>query len=166
MKKQLYIAQKLFNIMLHTFLIMLATLVINEPAVNTESVMVRHTELRKYTIEYLTLLNEYDVEYDKNIPVIMRMSKVMSMGVAGAAYGMMKDDEINVVINERTWKYLNDDQKRWLVYHELSHDMFDMRHFDTDIMHPQTPGTRKAKKDIDFKIKMLMLKIRNKVNGR
>lgn len=162
MKKQLYIATKLLKIMVHTFIIMIATLMLNEPVVNTETVMVRHDELRKYTIEYLTLLNEYDIDYDKRTMVIVRMSNVMGMEIAGAAYGMMKDDEINVVINERTWKYLNDDQKRWLVYHELSHDMFDMRHFSTPVMHPRTPTARKAKKDWEYNKKMLFLSIKRR----
>lgn len=162
MKKQLYIATKLFKIMIHTFIVMISTLMLNQPVVNTETVMVRHEELRKYTIEYLTLLNEYDVDYDKQTMVIVRMSNVMGMGVAGAAYGMMKDDEINIVINKRTWKYLNDDQKRWLVYHELSHDMFDMLHYSTPIMHPKAPNARKAKKDWEYNKKMLFLSIKHR----
>lgn len=163
MKKQLYIATKLLKIMTHTFLVMLATLFINEPVVDESKIFVRDAELRQYTIEFLTALNEYDVDYDKSIPVAVRFSKVMNMGVAGAAMGMMKDNETNVIVNEKTWKYLNEDQRRWLVYHELAHDMFDLRHWSTPIMHPQTPGKRKAAKDWEFNKKKLFLTIKHKV---
>lgn len=150
-----------------TFLIIVATLFFNEPVVDESKVYVRNAELRQYTIEFLTYLNEYDVDYDKDIPVAVRFSKVMDMGVAGAAMGMMKDNETNVIVNEKIWKYLNGDQKRWLVYHELAHDMFDMRHFSSPIMHPQTPSARKAKKDFDYNVQKLFnsIKLKVKRNG-
>jgi len=145
-----------------TFIVMVLALVVNEPVVNEEKVYVRDAELRQYTIEFLEALNEYDIDYDKEIPVAVRFSKVMAMTTAGAAYGMMKAEETNVIINERIWKYLDVNQKRWLVYHELAHDMFDMRHFSSPIMHPQTPSARKAIKDFDYNKKKLFLTIRNR----
>lgn len=141
---------------------MVLALVVNEPVVNEKMVMVRNTELRQYTIEFLEALNEYEIDYDKNIPVAVRFSKVMDMTTAGAAYGMMKDDVTNVIINERIWKYLDVNQKRWLVYHELAHDMFDMRHFSSPIMHPKTPSKRKAIKDWEFNKKKLFLTIKHR----
>ena len=72
MKKQLYIAQKLFNIMFTTFITLVLTLAFNEPVVDESKVFVRDAELRQYTIEFFTALNEYDVDYDKSIPVAVR----------------------------------------------------------------------------------------------
>ena len=151
----------LINIM-KTFILIVATLIINEPVVDESKVFVRDAELREYTIDFLNGLDEYDIDYDKSIPVAVRFSKVMDMSVAGAAMGMMKENEINVIVNEKTWKYLSKEQKRWLIYHELAHDMFDLRHWSTPIMHPQTPSKRKAAKDWEFNKKKLFLTIKHR----
>ncbi len=148
-----------------TFMIIVATLLLNEPAVNEERVMVRDTELRQYTIEFLTELDNYDIDYDKNQNIVVRFNKLLNNGVAGAAYGMHHDDYTTVFINPMIWKYLNADQKRWLVFHELAHDMFNTAHFSTPIMHPQTPTARKARKDWEYNKKMLFITIKHKHNG-
>mgnify|MGYP003133522759 CR=1 FL=1 len=148
-----------------TFMIIVATLLLNEPIVNEDRVMVRDTELRQYTIEFLTELDKHDIDYDKNQNIVVRFNKLLNNGVAGAAYGMNHDDYTTVFINPVIWNYLNADQKRWLVFHELAHDMFNARHFSTPIMHPQTPTARKARKDWDYNKKMLFITIKHKYNG-
>jgi DNA-dependent RNA polymerase auxiliary subunit epsilon len=167
MEKMSYLSGKLIIKIMTTFLIIVATLFFNEPVLNEEKVLVRDTELRQYTIEFLTYLNEYDVDYDREQTVNVRFNKLLGNGVAGAAYGMEHDEYTMVFINPMIWKYLNGDQKRWLVYHELAHDMFDMRHFSSPIMHPQTPTARKAKKDFDYNVKKLFnsIKLKVKRNG-
>ena len=162
MKKMYYLSGKLLINIMKTFIVIVATLMMNQPVVDESKVFVRDPELRQYTIEFLTALDEYDIDYDRSIPVAVRFSKVMAMGVAGAAMGMMKDDETNVVVNQKTWKYLNEDQRRWLVYHELAHDMFNLRHWSTPIMHPQTPSKSKAARDWEFNKKKLFLTIKHR----
>ena len=157
-----YLSGKLIINIMKAFILIIATLILNEPVVDESKIYVRDPELRGYVMEFLTELEDYDVDYDKSIPVAVRFSKVMSMGVAGAAYGMRMDDETNVVVNKRIWKHLNDDQKRWLVFHELSHDMFDITHWSTPIMHPKTPTAREAKSDWEYNKKMLFITIRHR----
>jgi len=158
-----YLSGKLIIKIMTTFLIIVTTLFFNEPVLKEDKVLVRDAELRQYTIEFLTYLNEYDVNYDKEQTVDVRFNKLLGNGVAGAAYGMSHDEYTMVFINPLVWKYLNGDQKRWLVYHELAHDIFNMRHFSSPIMHPKTPSPRKAKKDFDYNAKKLFLSIKYKV---
>ena len=143
------------------FITMIATLLFNEPVLPAdEYILVRDTELRQYTIEFLTKLDEYNVKYDKNQKIIVRFNKLLGRGVAGAAYGMFHKEYTTVFINPQIWKLLNNDQKRWLVFHELSHDMFDMRHHMSDIMHPTTPSAKRASMKIEKKMDFHFKKLR------
>jgi len=54
--------------------------------------------------------------------------------VAGIAIGMMNDKAVNVVLNVAIWDSLSKAEKKALVYHELSHDVFGLRHGTCDLM--------------------------------
>jgi uncharacterized protein (UPF0264 family) len=54
--------------------------------------------------------------------------------VAGIAIGMFNDKAVNVVLNVAIWDSLSRAEKKALVYHELSHDVFGLEHGTCDLM--------------------------------
>lgn len=54
--------------------------------------------------------------------------------VAGIAIGMFNPYAVNVILNIDIWKVLSRAEKKALVYHELSHDVFELHHNTCDIM--------------------------------
>ena len=50
------------------------------------------------------------------------------------------DNITSIDINETAFWYLTKNQRRFLVYHELSHDIFNLEHHSTPIMTTPMPG--------------------------
>jgi len=50
------------------------------------------------------------------------------------AMGMFNPYCVNVVVSIDIWKFLDRSEKKALIYHELSHDVFDLHHNTCDIM--------------------------------
>lgn len=48
--------------------------------------------------------------------------------VNGIAMGMNNDSEIEIYINENYWRSASDKEKKLLIYHELGHDILNLKH--------------------------------------
>ena len=52
----------------------------------------------------------------------------------------MNIDNITFIqINKNYWNHLNKQQRRLLMFHELSHDIFNLEHFDIELMNTPIP---------------------------
>tara|TARA_R100000541_G_scaffold50989_1_gene58312 strand:- start:230 stop:676 length:447 start_codon:yes stop_codon:yes gene_type:complete len=87
-------------------------------------------DLQSYVSEYLSLLEDNNVKVKEQDFIVVFNSMMPSPRIAGYAYGMFKDDYVLVNINPRIWSTLNNSQKRTLIFHELSHDLFNILHSD------------------------------------
>jgi len=77
--------------------------------------------------------------------------------VVGMAIGMHNDHAVNVVISKYYWNLLNEKDRKLVIYHELAHDLFNIRHGSCRIM-DSSFGIR----DLDAAIAELMQVIKNR----
>ena len=77
--------------------------------------------------------------------------------VVGMAIGMDNDHAVNVVISKYYWNLLGEKDRKLVIYHELAHDLFNIRHGSCRIM-DSSFGIR----DLDTAIVELMQVIKNR----
>ena len=95
-------------------------------------------QIQPYVKEYLKLMRDNSIKVKDQDFVIIFNSKMPMPNIAGYAYGMFKDDFVLININPMIWSVLNKHQKRTLIFHELSHDLFNTLHTsDVHVMNPQ-----------------------------
>ena len=95
-------------------------------------------EIEPYVNEFLELLSDNDIKVKDQDFVVMFSLDVPHSGIAGYAVGMFNDDFVSININPIIWGFLNNSQKRTLIFHELSHDLFNTLHSDdVFVMNPQ-----------------------------
>ena len=98
-------------------------------------------QIQPYVKEYLKLMRDNGIKVKDQDFMIVFNSKMPLPSIAGYAYGMFKDDFVLIAINPIIWSGLNKQQKRTLIFHELSHDLFDCLHTnDVHVMNPQLHG--------------------------
>lgn len=116
-----------------------------------------NSHLYPYVMDFkFTLEREgIDVDYRAQDLVKVSFNNAMPYSILGVAWGMNIDNVVVIDINFVAWKYLSHDQKRLLIFHELGHDVFNLRHFSTEVM--RTPFPLKANKlYVDSAIKDLI----------
>ena len=76
---------------------------------------------------------------------------------------MVNDSLVYVIINPNLWGKLTVKQRRHLIFHELSHDIFNTLHTnDVELMRPSMPSPSQSYyMDIDKEIDLLMKHIKN-----
>ena len=95
-------------------------------------------EIEPYVNEFLELLSDNDIKVKDQDFVVMFSLDLPHSRIAGYAVGMFNDDFVSVNINPIIWSVLNNSQKRTLIFHELSHDLFNTLHSDdVFVMNPQ-----------------------------
>ena len=57
--------------------------------------------------------------------------------LSGLSLGYGRDD-ITIYINRGSWGYRSETHRKFLMYHELGHDIFNLRHGDTELLQPGT----------------------------
>ena len=99
-----------------------------------------HPELRPYVLDYVKTLSNAGIRipYGKDL-MIVDLSYTMPSNVLGIAMGMEIDNVVVVMINAREWGGLSFNQRVLLMYHELSHDIFNLYHGDTPVMDTPLP---------------------------
>jgi len=119
--------------------------------------------LQPYVFEYLATLDKYEIEYKKQSFIVVFDSDIMRTPLVGQAQGMFNDNLVYVKINPRDWGYLTPKQRKHLIFHELSHDIFNVLHTEEiELMKPSLPSDVKAfAMDIDKEIDELMKYIKN-----
>jgi hypothetical protein len=95
-------------------------------------------ELMPYVHEYMDFLKDNRIGMEFQTKFVVAFNPFLdTFRFAGYAEGMNKNKEVNVYVSESVWKRLNEGQKRWLIFHELSHDIFNLHHGTCELMKPQ-----------------------------
>lgn len=96
--------------------------------------------LSPYVNEYVSILRNNDIKIPwGNDIVFIDMNGGLPRGILGVAWGMNIDNITLISINASSWRFLSDSQKKYLVFHELTHDIFNLKHFDTQLMNTPMP---------------------------
>tara|TARA_R110001606_G_C14903986_1_gene594378 strand:- start:26 stop:487 length:462 start_codon:yes stop_codon:yes gene_type:complete len=120
-------------------------------------------ELQSYVKEYLLTLDNYDIEFKKQSFIVVFDADIIRTDILGMAKGMYNDSLVYVIINPDIWRRLTTKQRRHLIFHELSHDMFNTEHTtEVELMRPSmaTP-LQSLYMNIDKEIDLLMKHIKN-----
>ena len=61
-------------------------------------------------------------------------------GAIAIAFGSENEDRIAIAVNPAHWNKLSDLEKETTMYHELMHDVFNVKHVDDEkhLMHPKS----------------------------
>ena len=120
-------------------------------------------ELQSYVKEYLLTLDNYDIEFKKQSFIVVFDADIIRTDILGMAKGMYNDSLVYVIINPDIWRRLTTKQRRHLIFHELSHDIFNTEHTtEVELMKPSmaTP-LQSLYMNIDKEIDLLMKHIKN-----
>jgi hypothetical protein len=91
-----------------------------------------------YVEEYFQILEDNDIKFHKKDFTVQFDYSISSTIYAGLANGMFDKKVVNVSIHPEYWTMLNEKQRKILIFHELSHDMFDSLHnWDIFLMQPR-----------------------------
>jgi len=95
--------------------------------------------LRPYVKEYKDSLEANDIRLPWGDLVRVKFGIAMPNKILGISWGMDMDNLTFVEINYQNWLHLTHEQKRLVMFHELSHDVFNLKHFDTPLMDTPMP---------------------------
>tara|TARA_R110002167_G_scaffold49095_1_gene144108 strand:+ start:72 stop:560 length:489 start_codon:yes stop_codon:yes gene_type:complete len=85
-------------------------------------------ELQPYVFEYMNTLEEFGIEFKKQSFIVVFDADIMGSNLLGQAKGMFNDNLIYVKINPKLWNQLTVKQRKHVIFHELSHDIFNIEH--------------------------------------
>jgi hypothetical protein len=94
-----------------------------------------HPYLKPYYTEFMELTGHVNTSE----VIMVEFSKLMPKGVLGIALGMNADTTVLVKINTIHWNELSENQKWWLVMHELAHDILNWEHGKNRLMYTPMP---------------------------
>ena len=99
-----------------------------------------NSTLAPFITEYMDKLESegIDLTWGKDL-VSIDFSMSLPNNILGIAWGMDIDNITVISVNGRVWNRLTHQQKRLLVFHELTHDLFNVRHFETGLMDTPMP---------------------------
>ena len=120
-------------------------------------------ELQPYVFEYMNTLEEFGIEFKKQSFIVVFDADIMRTNLVGQAKGMFNDDLIYVKVNPKLWNQLTVKQKKHLIFHELSHDIFNIEHTEKiKLMNSSMPSPQASfAMNIQQEIINLMMYIRN-----
>ena len=96
--------------------------------------------LTNYVLNYYSYLDKNGIEVPKVPLTNIHFNYHLPDRILGVAFGMFQDDAVIVAINGRAWPHLTVQEKLALVFHELSHDVYDIEHGDIKgLMDPGLP---------------------------
>ena len=115
-------------------------------------------ELQPYVREVLTTLEFHDIEFKKQSFIVVFDADIIRTPLVGQAKGMDNDNLVYVIVNPVLWGKLTVKQRRHLIFHELSHDIFNTEHtYDVELMKPSMPSPQASfYMDINKEIELLM----------
>jgi len=73
--------------------------------------------------------------------------------VAGIAIGMFNKYAVNIVIDINLWRFLNKKERKALVYHEMAHDVFGLKHNTCSLM---SGGLREMTEEMRLELLMVL----------
>ena len=89
--------------------------------------------LRPYYVEVAQKLNLEGINPARQQMVSVTIG-TLPEGILGIAMGMFVDNVVNVIISDAYWYKLSEAQRRALLWHELAHDLFNVKHGSVEIM--------------------------------
>lgn len=95
--------------------------------------------LEPYVKEYFDLLDTNNIEYNTPTMLISVSQPLKGTEYLGVAKGMNNDDIVYITISPKFFR-LSIYAKRWVMYHELSHDIFNLRHGSIKLMSKTAPS--------------------------
>lgn len=114
--------------------------------------------LKPYLFMYLESLEKHDIKIKKQNFILVFDADIMRTPLLGQARGMFNDDLVYVKINPSSWSNLTNKQRKHLIFHELSHDIFNIEHTeDIVLMKPVMASPQESSAmNIDMEIITLM----------
>jgi len=114
--------------------------------------------LQPYLFTYLETLEKHDIKLKKQNFILVFDADIMRTNLLGQARGMFNDDLVYVKINPKLWDLLTNKQRIHLIFHELSHDIFNIEHTELiALMKPSIPSPQVSlAMNIDIEIITLM----------
>lgn len=96
--------------------------------------------LGPYVLEYKVLLEGrgIDIPWGSDL-VRIKFGMTMPSRVLGIAWGMDIDNITFIEINFNSWRFLSYQEKRLVMFHELTHDVFNIEHFEIELMNTPKP---------------------------
>lgn len=109
----------------------------SQPKTNTFLV---DRDLIHFVVSFEQELGKRGVEIDWNYQdIVIRFANIGRKDILGVAHGMNHNTDISIAINSNSWKYLSYNQKKWVMWHELAHDLFNYKHYDIELMMTSIP---------------------------
>ena len=103
------------------------------------------TELLPYV---LTFLSYFNLNVDDYKTYVYFVDDIATERIGGS-YGKDNDDVIHIRIDRNKWSKLSKTQKKWVMFHELGHDVLNLDHSRVGIMRDRVPyGTIEIKKEL------------------
>ena len=97
--------------------------------------------IRPYVAEYQMILQSHGIELPWGKVVVIDFTPTLPSGTLGVAWGMDVDEVTVISINMSDWRHLTNQERRIVVFHELTHDLFNLQHFSTPLMDTPMPMT-------------------------
>ena len=129
-----------FNVLIFALVITLTSYGNNKNEDYQSNIQLIHPQLESYVINYVNTLEDagVDVYWAKDLTTI-DFSFTMPVTTLGWALGMNVDNVTHIEINAYSFEYLSYSQREFLLFHELSHDLFNLEHFSTLLMYTPMP---------------------------
>jgi hypothetical protein len=86
--------------------------------------------LKPFVDEYLDILKKNRIRFRKRDFKVVLSDALIGTPFAGYADGMFDSSRVYVLVHPLYWNSLSNKQKKILIFHELSHDLFDSMHTD------------------------------------
>ena len=94
-------------------------------------------ELQPYLMEFDRVMHNAGIDVKYGSLVVIKFLP-MRDGLLGVAWGMNHDVTV-IHINPVLWATMSHQDKRMVMFHELAHDVFNLKHWSTLIMNPVKP---------------------------
>lgn len=124
--------------------------------------------LKPYVFEYLATLEKNNIKFKDQSFIVMFDIDLNGSSYAGQARGMFNDSLVFVAINPKAFFSMTEKEKRMLMFHELSHDIFKIKHTpNIKLMLPRMISPKESQElDFDKEVKLLMGYIKINRDGK
>jgi hypothetical protein len=97
-------------------------------------------DLIPYVIQFDNMARARGVDIDwEYMDLNIRFANIRRSEILGVARGMHHATSVNIMINQNQWKRHTSNQKLWIMFHELAHDLFDIEHNEIELMMTRLP---------------------------
>ena len=115
-------------------------------------------QLQPYLMEFDRVMHDAGIDVKYGSLVVIKFVSLRT-GLLGVAWGMNHDVTV-IHINPVLWATMSHQDKRMVMFHELAHDVFNLKHWSTLLMNPVKPQLL-DKAFVDNAIKLLVKHIKD-----